>query len=56
MESKEDILGKISLREELDYVFHFKTRNRGASTTTTDKKSNSTMAKVMGSRVVWSDV
>jgi hypothetical protein len=39
MESKEAIPGKIALREELDYVFPFKTRNRGASTTTRDEKT-----------------
>jgi hypothetical protein len=56
MESKGSILGKIASREEMDYVFPFKTRNHGASTTTKAKKPNATMARVKGSRLVWSDV
>jgi hypothetical protein len=39
MESKGAIPGKIALREELDCVFPFKTRNRGASTTTKARKN-----------------
>jgi hypothetical protein len=39
METKGAIPGKSALREELDCVFPFKTKNPGASTTTITEKN-----------------
>jgi hypothetical protein len=52
MENKGTIPGKPCLRGIFRLFPSFSTKNHGASTTTRSEKTNASMARVMGSRIV----